>query len=91
MISNFSMPVNSFIATASVGISVKKKRNDSTVRPRAIEIGMPVSISSSRIANTMPVLPSMAIAPSAAAIQSSHFVAFCLENCSHPATVVVLI
>ena len=45
MISNFSMPVNSFSATDSIGTEVMKNRNVSTVRPSAIEIGMPVSIS----------------------------------------------
>ena len=45
MISNFSMPVKSFSATDSIGTVVMKNRNDSTVRPSEIEIGMPVSIS----------------------------------------------
>ncbi len=45
MISNFSMPVKSFSATASIGTSVMKKRNESTVRPSEIDTGMPVSIS----------------------------------------------
>ena len=45
MISNFSMPVNSFSATDSIGTVVMKNRNVSTVRPSEIEIGMPVSIS----------------------------------------------
>jgi len=45
MISNFSMPVNSFSATDSSGTCVIVNRNDSTVRPSAIEIGMPVSMS----------------------------------------------
>ena len=44
MISNFSMPVNSFSATASIGTSVIVKMKISTVRPSAIEIGMPVVI-----------------------------------------------
>ncbi len=45
MISKFSMPVNSFSATASIGTFVIVNRKVSTVRPSAIEIGMPVSIS----------------------------------------------
>src|SRR4051812_22416285 len=44
MISNFSMPVNSFSATDSIGTVVIVKRYVSTVRPSEIEIGMPVSI-----------------------------------------------
>ena len=46
MISNFSIPVNSLSATDSIGTWVRKNRNERTVRPREIEIGMPVSISS---------------------------------------------
>ena len=45
MISKFSMPVNSFSATASIGTCVIVNRKVSTVRPSAIETGMPVSIS----------------------------------------------
>jgi len=90
MISNFSIPVKSFMATASVGISVKKKRNDRTVRPRAMEIGMPVSIRASSRAKTIPVLPSMAMAPSATAMPMIILAAFGLENCSHPATGVLI-
>ena len=45
MISKLSMPVNSFSATDSVGTLVIVKMKVSTVRPSAIEIGMPVSIS----------------------------------------------
>ena len=45
MISNFSMPVNSFSATDSIGTVVIVNRKVSTVRPSEIEIGMPVSIS----------------------------------------------
>ncbi len=44
MISNFSMPVNSFSATDSIGTVVIVNRYVSTVRPSEIEIGMPVSI-----------------------------------------------
>ena len=44
MISKFSMPVNSFKPTASIGTCVMVNRKVSTVRPSAIEIGMPVSI-----------------------------------------------
>ena len=45
MISKFSMPVNSFIDTASIGTAVSVNRNVITVSPSAIDIGMPVSIS----------------------------------------------
>ena len=45
MISNFSMPVNSFKATDSMGTSVSVNRNVSTVRPSEMLMGMPVSIS----------------------------------------------
>ena len=45
MISKLSIPVNSFSATASIGTCVITNRKLSTVRPSAIEIGMPVSIS----------------------------------------------
>ena len=45
MISKFSMPVKSFKPTASIGTCVIVNRKVSTVRPSAIEIGMPVSIS----------------------------------------------
>ncbi len=45
MISKLSMPVNSFIDTASIGTVVSVNRNVITVRPSAIETGMPVSIS----------------------------------------------
>ena len=54
MISNFSMPVNSFSATDSIGTLVSVNRNVSTVRPSAIEIGMPVSISDSSRMKIMP-------------------------------------
>ena len=53
MISNFSMPVNSFSATASIGTWVMVNRKVSTVRPSAIEIGMPVSISTISSAKMM--------------------------------------
>ena len=45
MISNFSMPVKSLSATDSMGTEVRKNRKDSTVRPREMEMGMPVSMS----------------------------------------------
>src|SRR6187551_3680147 len=45
MISKLSIPVNSLSATASIGTVVMTNRKVSTVRPSAIEIGMPVSIS----------------------------------------------
>ena len=45
MISNFSMPVNSFSATDSIGTVVIVKRKVRTVRPSEMLIGMPVSIS----------------------------------------------
>ena len=48
MISNFSMPVNSFSATASIGTWVMVNRKVSTVRPSAIEMGMPESMNTSR-------------------------------------------
>ena len=44
MISNFSMPVNSFSATDSIGTWVKVNRKVSTVRPSEIDTGMPVII-----------------------------------------------
>ena len=45
MISNFSMPENSLIATASVGTVVMVNKKVRTVRPSDMETGMPVSIS----------------------------------------------
>ncbi len=45
MISKLSMPVKSFKATASSGTWVSVNRNVSTLRPRAIDTGMPVTIS----------------------------------------------
>ena len=54
MISNFSMPVKSFSATESIGTSVSVNRKVSTVRPSAIEIGMPVSISATSSTKIMP-------------------------------------
>ena len=53
MISKFSMPVNSLSATDSVGTSVSVNMKLSTVRPSAIETGMPVNISASSSANRM--------------------------------------
>ncbi len=50
IISNFSMPVNSLSATACGSTSVNVKRKVRTVRPRAIEIGIPVAIIAIRIA-----------------------------------------
>src|SRR5450830_1309656 len=47
MISNFSMPVKSLSATDSSGTWVKPNRKVRTVRPSEIEIGMPVSMSTS--------------------------------------------
>ena len=44
MISKLSRPVNSFIDTASIGTSVRMNRNVSTVRPSAIDTGMPVTM-----------------------------------------------
>ena len=61
MISNFSMPVKSFSPTDSIGTFVIVKRKVSTVRPSAIEIGIPVSISATRMAKMIPALPSDAI------------------------------
>ena len=48
MISNFSMPENNFRATDSSGTWVMVKRKVRTVRPREMEIGMPVSIKAKR-------------------------------------------
>ena len=48
MISNFSIPVNSFRATDSSGTCVIVNRKVNTVRPSEIEIGMPVSISTAK-------------------------------------------
>ena len=45
IISKLSIPVKSLSATASIGTVVITNRKLSTVRPSAIEIGMPVSIS----------------------------------------------
>ena len=45
MISKLSMPVKSFIETASIGTAVNVNRKVITVRPSAIETGTPVSIS----------------------------------------------
>ncbi len=61
MISNFSIPVKSFSATDSSGTWVIVKRKVRTVRPSAIEIGMPVIINRhSRPKMTRPV---MAVSP----------------------------
>ena len=51
MISKLSRPVNSLSATDSVGTSVSVNMKVSTVRPSAIDTGMPVSISASSRAN----------------------------------------
>ena len=53
MISKLSMPVNNFIDTASMGTVVSVNRKVSTVRPSAIETGMPVSISAISSAKIM--------------------------------------
>ena len=45
MISNLSMPVKSFSATDSIGTWVMVNTKVNTVRPNAMEIGMPVSMS----------------------------------------------
>ena len=58
MISNFSIPVNNFNATLSIGTWVSVNRNVNTVRPRAIEIGMPVSMSTTSSAKMMAVFMS---------------------------------
>ena len=76
MISNFSMPVKSFSATAWIGTSVKVKRKISTVRPRAMDTGIAVSISAMskkkmsatrtpELSGTMPYLPARQSAASA--------------------------
>ncbi len=56
MISNFSMPVKSFRATASSGTWVMVKRKVSTVRPSAMEIGIPVSMRTSSSPKMMTAL-----------------------------------
>src|SRR5574343_708565 len=56
MISNFSIPVNSLRATDSSGTCVSVKRKLSTVRPSAIEIGMPVNMRTSRMPKIIKVL-----------------------------------
>ena len=53
MISKLSMPVKSLSATASIGTEVITNRKLNTVRPSAIEIGMPVSISAISRPNMM--------------------------------------
>ena len=53
MISNFSMPVKSLSATDSSGTWVKPNRKVRTVRPSEIEIGMPVSMSTSNSTKIM--------------------------------------
>ena len=68
MISNFSMPVNSFSATLSIGTSVIVNRNVNTVSPSEMEMGMPVSIraisSPKMIAAVMTCLPCGGFRPS---------------------------
>ncbi len=56
MISNFSMPVKSFRPTDWIGTVVIVKMNVRTVRPSAMEIGMPVNISATSSAKMMPAL-----------------------------------
>ena len=51
MISKLSRPVNSLSATDSVGTSVSVNMKVSTVRPSAMDTGMPVNISASSSAN----------------------------------------
>ena len=81
MISNFSMPVNSFNATASTGTSVSRYRNISTVRPSAIDTGMPVSINAISRQNTMAILPpTMHVTIRAAVIESSQIDAFFFDH-----------
>src|SRR4051812_21917831 len=46
MIGKLLSPSNSFNPTLAIGTSLRKKKKLITVRPSAIEIGMPVSISS---------------------------------------------
>src|SRR4029450_8100262 len=59
MISKLSMPVKSLSATASIGTEVITNRKLSTVRPSAIEIGIPVSI----IAISRPKMRALFIGP----------------------------
>ena len=53
MISKLWMPVKSFIDTASIGTCVSVNKKARTVRPSAIDTGMPVIIKAIRSANTM--------------------------------------
>ena len=66
MISKFSMPVKSFKPTASIGTWVMVNRKVRTVRPSAIEIGMPVSMSATR----RPKMMAAFIAPPSPAARS---------------------
>ncbi len=56
MISKFSIPVNSLSATAWIGTSVMVNKKVSTVSPRAMEMGMPVSIRASSRAKMISAL-----------------------------------
>ena len=51
MISNFSIPVNNLRATDSNGTWVMVNKKLNTVKPREIEMGMPVSMSTVKIMN----------------------------------------
>src|SRR6185369_15109213 len=74
------IPVKSLSATASVGTLVSRYRNISTVRPSAIDTGIPVSISASNKANTIPTLPQITpTATSATEMVISQIAAFCLD------------
>src|SRR5215470_3033119 len=65
MISNLSRPVNSFSATEAVGSLVIVKKKLSTVRPRAIDTGMPVSINATRSVKMMSAFMSEPLRPPA--------------------------
>src|SRR3974390_2051896 len=71
MISNRSMPVKSFSATASTGTSVSVNMKISTVRPSAIETGIAVSskLTSSKKMIAMRTLPGSVTTPNFAARQ----------------------
>ena len=77
MISNFSIPVKSLRATASTGTSVIVKRKLNTVRPKAIEMGIPVNmstISKAKINNALMSAP----------LYSQQFLALSLQHaCDH--------
>ena len=56
MIGKLLSPSNSFNPTLAIGTSLRKKKKLMTVRPSAIEIGMPVSISTTSSEKMMSAL-----------------------------------